>query len=43
VQKDKRGYLRLVRRVNGKVLALHVGRSWDEDKAREKIAQLPTH
>jgi len=40
VRRDKRGYLQMVRRVGGKVRVLHIGRHWDEAKARERIARV---
>ncbi|MGV0951290.1 MAG: hypothetical protein ACOYB3_11515 [Azonexus sp.] len=38
VATDRHGYLRLHRRIGGKVRTLYIGRQWDEAKAREKIA-----
>jgi hypothetical protein len=41
VHEDKRGYVRLVRRIDGKKLkSLYVGKGWNEAKALEKIRSL---
>ena len=40
VQTGKDGYIRLHRKVAGKVLSLHIGRHWDEEKAAKKIEPL---
>lgn len=41
VHEDKRGYVRLVRRIDGKKLkSLYVGKGWNEAKAVEKIRSL---
>ena len=38
VQTGKDGYIRLYRKVAGKVRTLHVGKVWDEAKAVEKVS-----
>ena len=37
VTQDKRGYYRLVKKINGKVCAVHVGREWSREIAIEKL------
>ena len=39
VQCGKDGYIRLHKKERGRVLSLHVGKVWDEEKAGRKIAE----
>ena len=39
VTQDKRGYYRLVKKINGRVRAVHIGRDWSREEAIEKLRQ----
>lgn len=39
-QRDRHGYLRLAKRIGGRVCAVHIGRTWDEAKARDRISKV---
>ena len=39
VQRCKDGYVRMMKKQDGRVMSLHVGRVWDESKAAAKIAE----
>jgi hypothetical protein len=43
VQTGKDGYIRLHRKVDGRGLSIHLGRTWDTGKAHEKITAKRPH
>ncbi|MGV0950106.1 MAG: hypothetical protein ACOYB3_05495 [Azonexus sp.] len=38
VQVDKQGYVRLFRKIRAQLHSVYLGRTWDESRARERIA-----